>query len=142
MPHDKKGNLLAVGDVVELVGTVTAIQPQDDYCNASIELPPMPPYTDPYGLTLNTRQMLKQEPPPFVLGDTVRDKVTGFVGKAGAFCSYLHGKTRWMLEGMDASGRPVEWWYDWDRLEPMPPVVLTTVNPGSGAKGVTLTPDG
>jgi hypothetical protein len=59
MPHDKNGTLLKEGDVVTITGRVKALQPGTEYCNASVELDPMPPYTTPYTLTLNTNQMVK-----------------------------------------------------------------------------------
>ena len=61
MPHDKNGTLLQVGDRVLIPAIVTAIQPGDDYCNATLAADPMPPYEKPYPLTMNTRQVVLQE---------------------------------------------------------------------------------
>ena len=59
MPHDKNDQLLQDGDAVILRGTIRNIQPATEYCNAQVALDPMPPYTEPYVITVNTRQTEK-----------------------------------------------------------------------------------
>jgi hypothetical protein len=61
MPHDANGNVLAVGDKVFIPGTITAIQPSEEYCNCSVELEhPMPPYTDKVTFSsINTKQVVR-----------------------------------------------------------------------------------
>ena len=61
MPHDRKGNLLAVGDKVFVPAVVTGIQPGDDYCNCSLELTEkMPPDNTTTAFpAINTRQVEK-----------------------------------------------------------------------------------
>ena len=56
MPHDRNGKLLRDGDEVVLNGIIRSIQTGDEYCNAQVALAPMPPYTEPYIITINTRQ--------------------------------------------------------------------------------------
>ena len=56
MPHDRNGKLLRDGDEVVLKGIIKSIQAFEEYCNAQVMLVPMPPYTDPYVITINTRQ--------------------------------------------------------------------------------------
>ena len=46
------------------------------------------------------------------LGQTVKDNVTGFVGKVTARCEYLSGQPRVMAVGIDSTGRPIEYWID------------------------------
>lgn len=60
MPHDLKGNLLQVGDKVNIPATVTAIQAGEEYCNLSVEFDhSMPPYTTKMAGTFNTKQVEK-----------------------------------------------------------------------------------
>lgn len=62
MPHDKNGVLLAVGDLVNVPCKIASIQTGEEYCNVSLEtVIPMPPYTVPSTLTLNTKQVEKVE---------------------------------------------------------------------------------
>lgn len=57
MPHDRNGKLLKVGDVVNVPCRVTQLHEGTEHCNVQLEtLEPMPPYTEPYTLSLNTRQ--------------------------------------------------------------------------------------
>ena len=51
------------------------------------------------------------------LTDKMRDKTTKFEGKVTAIARYLTGPNRILLENVDNTGRPIEWWYDEDRLE-------------------------
>lgn len=70
MPHDRKGNLIAVGDKVFVPATVTSVQAGDNYCNCSLVLDEkMPPdNTETAFQALNTRQVQKYDgttvPPP------------------------------------------------------------------------------
>ena len=51
------------------------------------------------------------------LGTIVKDKETGFTGTVTARAEYLYDKPRVMVESMDSTGRPIEWWYDESRVE-------------------------
>ena len=54
----------------------------------------------------------------FNLGLQVRDTVTGFVGVITVRAEYKNNQqNRYLLETTDTTGRPIEWWYDEDRLE-------------------------
>lgn len=60
MPHDLKGNLLAVGDIVLVPARVKDLYQGDEYCNVTLETTePMFPGTVKSGLTLNAKQVLK-----------------------------------------------------------------------------------
>lgn len=60
MPHDAKGELLKVGDEVIIRAKVTAINSSPDFCNCDLDTAiPMPPYTTPSKLILNTKQVEK-----------------------------------------------------------------------------------
>mgnify|MGYP003290568314 CR=1 FL=1 len=51
-------------------------------------------------------------------GLTVRDTVTGYVGKVTAKCDYFGKRPlQYLVEGCDGTGRPIEWWIDFNRLE-------------------------
>ena len=50
------------------------------------------------------------------LGAKVRDKVTKFEGCVTARAEYLYDKPRVLVEGIDSTGRPIEWWYDESRV--------------------------
>ena len=52
----------------------------------------------------------------FNLNDLVRDKVTGYSGRITALASYVSGETRYLVENVDSTGRPIEFWYDESRL--------------------------
>ena len=56
MPHDRNGKLLRDGDEVVLKGIIKGIMAAAEYSNAYVEVAPMPPYTDPYIISINTRQ--------------------------------------------------------------------------------------
>ena len=62
MPHDAKGNLLAVGDKVNIPCKVTRIQQGDEYCNVELETTyhMFPTETNNY-FALNTKQVVKSE---------------------------------------------------------------------------------
>lgn len=48
----------------------------------------------------------------------VRDNVTGYSGKVTAICHYYHKRPDSVLvEGIDTTGRPIEWWTDVERIE-------------------------
>ncbi len=46
------------------------------------------------------------------IGNKVKDEVTGFVGKVTAVAVYATGETRLLVENIDTTGRPIEWWFD------------------------------
>lgn len=50
------------------------------------------------------------------LGTKAFDSVTGFEGIVAARAEYLHSTSRVMLESVDSTGRPIEWWYDEERV--------------------------
>lgn len=57
MPHDRNGNLLEVGDIVNVPCKVTSVTPSEEYCNVNLEtLYPMPPYTGGDTMVRNTKQ--------------------------------------------------------------------------------------
>lgn len=51
------------------------------------------------------------------LGMRVKDTKTLFTGLVTARAEYLYGQPRILVENIDSTGRPVEWWYDEERLE-------------------------
>lgn len=51
------------------------------------------------------------------LGMTVKDKESNYKGKVTAITKYLYGQDKVMVESIDTTGRPIEWWYDIDRVE-------------------------
>ncbi len=58
MPHDRKGNLVNIGDTVSIICIVKSITAGEEYCNLTVVTKdPMPPYTDGYTLSLNTKQV-------------------------------------------------------------------------------------
>lgn len=50
------------------------------------------------------------------LGAKVKDKETGFEGIATGRAEYLYGDPRVMVEGLDDTKRPIEWWFEEERL--------------------------
>lgn len=52
----------------------------------------------------------------FELGEFVRDTVTGCQGAITARCEYMFENPRYCLENSDENGRPVEMWFDENRL--------------------------
>lgn len=59
MPHDQNNAELNVGDIVTITCRVTNVSAQEEYCNVTMEtLLPMPPYTTPNSITLNTKQVV------------------------------------------------------------------------------------
>ena len=53
----------------------------------------------------------------FYFGEKVREILTGYVGKITAVAEYDTGEIRYLVEGLDNTGRPMEFWYDEKRLE-------------------------
>lgn len=53
----------------------------------------------------------------FKLDTRVKDTVTGFVGIITARAEYSTGKLLYLTESIDSTGRPIEWWFEEDRLE-------------------------
>lgn len=51
------------------------------------------------------------------LHDKVKDKTTGYSGTVTAKSEYITGETRYLVESVDSTGRPTEFWYDESRLE-------------------------
>lgn len=55
----------------------------------------------------------------FDLEDRVRDKVNNYFGVVTARCDYIGGSSynRYLVEGKDSTGRPIENWCYESRLE-------------------------
>lgn len=61
MPHDKNGQLLQVGDVVNLLCKVKHINTENEYCNLSLEtVEPMYPGDYKTAISVNSKQVIKQ----------------------------------------------------------------------------------
>ena len=59
MPHDRNGELVQVGDFVNVCCVVKSIVMQEDYCNVTLDTQcPMPPYNVPNVLVLNMKQVV------------------------------------------------------------------------------------
>lgn len=72
MPHDNKKQPLAVGDRVDIPCVVKAIHLSEEYCNVELEsVVAMWPTEQRNSITLNSRQVVKQETPVTL---SVRDK--------------------------------------------------------------------
>ena len=56
--------------------------------------------------------------PKFGYGQTVVDKLTRFRGKVTGF-AYYYGKrnSSYLVEAIDSTGRPIEYWAEEERLE-------------------------
>ena len=53
----------------------------------------------------------------FNLGVRVEDLVTHYKGRITARAEYLYGPNTYLVEGVDTTGRPIEFWVPEDRLE-------------------------
>ena len=53
----------------------------------------------------------------FNLKDKVRDTVTGYEGVITAKAEYISRETQYLVESIDNTGRPIEWWEPAGRLE-------------------------
>ncbi len=51
-----------------------------------------------------------------LLGQTVRDSITGFIGTATGYAVYTDIKPQIRVEDIDTTGRPITKWYDVERL--------------------------
>lgn len=51
-----------------------------------------------------------------IINKRCKDELTGFEGTCTAYAVYLTGNDRVMLEGMDTTNRPIECWFDVDRV--------------------------
>lgn len=51
------------------------------------------------------------------LGDRVIDILTEFTGIVTGKADYLNGETRFLVEAIDTTGRPIEWWCEKSRLK-------------------------
>jgi hypothetical protein len=61
MPHDRDGQELKVGDLVNVPCRVKAIHLTEDYCNVDLEVRhPMPPAQTINTLALNAKQVVKE----------------------------------------------------------------------------------
>jgi hypothetical protein len=60
MPHDKNGEVLAVGDRVTVLCEVKTIYLTEEFCNVTLEtVEPMFPGDNRCGVTLNAKQVVK-----------------------------------------------------------------------------------
>lgn len=50
------------------------------------------------------------------LNTKVKDMTAGYSGKVTARAEYITGETRYLVENVDSTGRPSEYWYDESRL--------------------------
>lgn len=51
------------------------------------------------------------------LGTRVKDKETKFEGLVTARAEYLYDEPSVLVESVDSTGRPIEWWYKESRVE-------------------------
>lgn len=51
------------------------------------------------------------------LGTKAKDKQTGFVGSITARVEYLYDTPQVLLEGVDSTGRPCDYWVNESRIE-------------------------
>ena len=51
------------------------------------------------------------------LNKQVKYTITGFVGVVTAYAVYQNGRKMLLLEGIDTTGRPIEWWIDLQNAE-------------------------
>lgn len=51
------------------------------------------------------------------LNDKVRDEITGYEGTVTALGKFVTGYKNALVESVDSTGRPTEFWYDVKRLE-------------------------
>lgn len=52
----------------------------------------------------------------FEMKERVEDNVTTMTGVVTARVEYLTSENRYLVEGVDSTGRPIEWWIDENRL--------------------------
>jgi hypothetical protein len=52
----------------------------------------------------------------FNLGETVKDINTSYSGKITARCEYITDRRSYLVENIDNTGRPIEWWIEEERL--------------------------
>ena len=57
----------------------------------------------------------------FDLAAGVKDRITSFYGVITARAEYLIGSNQYLIESMDHTGRPIEWWTDETRLQLVKP---------------------
>jgi len=64
MPHDRKGEVLSAGDVVNVPCKVLEVQHAGESCNLTVEtLEPMPGNNTKNTITLNTKQVERVSSP-------------------------------------------------------------------------------
>ena len=51
-----------------------------------------------------------------MLKKKVKDQTTGYEGTVTAVCEYYDGRISYLVENIDNTGRPVEWWVQSDRI--------------------------
>lgn len=50
------------------------------------------------------------------IGKIAKDTVTGYSGKVTGVAVYLTGSDRILIESIDTTNRPVDYWFDADRV--------------------------
>lgn len=50
------------------------------------------------------------------LGAKVKDLETGFKGVVTCRAEYLYHSPKVLVENIDTTGRPIEWWFDEERV--------------------------
>lgn len=53
----------------------------------------------------------------FNLKDYVEETITGFTGRITAIAFYLDREPMYLIENIDTTNRPIEYWYGESRLE-------------------------
>lgn len=51
------------------------------------------------------------------MGDAAKDSVTGFRGIVTGVWHSISSPDRYLIEGIDSTGRPIDMWVDEDRVE-------------------------
>lgn len=78
MPHDANGNVLAVGDIVNIPCVVKEVYSVDDYCNVELESVHdfYPDKDRKEHFTINAKMVVKEMPPNYTKVDEVSDTVS------------------------------------------------------------------
>ena len=52
-----------------------------------------------------------------LLGKKVKSSITNLIGTVTCVAYYLTSNTKVLVECIDTTGRPIEWWADLERIE-------------------------
>lgn len=55
--------------------------------------------------------------PMKLLKQKVKDNLTGYEGIVTGFAMYATQSAKILVEAVDSTGRPIEWWVDAERIE-------------------------